>query len=85
MRPLVADLSLWWELELVAGPDVKYEYEVLSLKMYTYSEVNIEMESQLVDESDEQNDKYKVDEELKQWSNQWNRINHKSEINVIIE
>ena len=41
----MADLSLCEELELVAGPDVKYEYEVLSLEMYSYVEVNVEMES----------------------------------------
>ena len=38
-------LSLCGELELVAGPDVKYEYKVLSLEMYSYVEVNVEMES----------------------------------------
>ena len=45
VRPLVADLSLCRELELVAGPDVKYEYKVLTLKVYSYVEVNVEMKS----------------------------------------
>ena len=45
MRPLAVDLSLWSELKLVAGPDVKYGYDVLSVKMYSYVEVNIELES----------------------------------------
>ena len=43
VRPLVAGLSLCRELELVAGPDVKYRYEVLSLEMYSYVEIDVEM------------------------------------------
>ena len=43
MRPLVVDLSLCGELELVAGPDVKYKYKVLTLKVYLYVEIDVDM------------------------------------------
>ena len=36
-------LSLCGELELVAGPDIKYEYKVLTLKAYSYDEIDVEI------------------------------------------